>query len=265
MNGKIAARIGAFTAIIGAVVVIFLTKERNEEPPAADDGVVQAAEVEQAAAADPLPTLVEFGSDSCIPCKKMAPILDQLEKDFAGQFNVEFRDIRKHPELAKPHGVNIMPTQIFFDADGNELDRHIGFISRNDIMKLWEKHGYSFTAALTPSVQYVAMYLHNTVRCEGCLQIEAAAKAVMERTFAEHLASSDLAWQALDMEQPEHEHYQDDFMLTTPSLVLVRAAGGAIEDWTVLEDVWEHMHAPTDLEAYIIRETEQFMTPDVDA
>lgn len=92
-------------------------------------------------AARQLPRLVDVGADRCIPCKAMAPILDQLRAEFAGRLEVTFVDVWKSPELAEPYGVRIIPTQIFFGRDGRELARHQGFISREEILAKWKALG----------------------------------------------------------------------------------------------------------------------------
>ena len=91
-----------------------------------------------------LPRLVDLGADKCIPCKKMAPILEALREDFAGQFEVVFVDVWKNRQAAEPYELNLIPTQIFFDEEGDELFRHEGFFSRDDILATWSDLGYAF-------------------------------------------------------------------------------------------------------------------------
>ncbi len=88
-----------------------------------------------------LPRLLDLGADKCVPCKMMAPILDELKIEFAGVFEVEFIDVWKTPGAAESHGVKIIPTQIFYAADGRELARHEGFFSREDILAKWRELG----------------------------------------------------------------------------------------------------------------------------
>ncbi|MCW8860142.1 MAG: thioredoxin family protein [Deltaproteobacteria bacterium] len=92
-----------------------------------------------------LPKLVDVGADRCVPCIKMAPILDKLKADFAGVMEVEFIDAWKRKEEAKKYAVRMIPTQIFYAADGEELFRHVGFYGREDILNKWQELGYSFT------------------------------------------------------------------------------------------------------------------------
>jgi thioredoxin 1 len=94
-----------------------------------------------APSARPLPRLVDVGADRCIPCKAMAPVLEALRADYAGRLEVTFVDVWKSPDLAAPYGVRIIPTQIFFGADGRELARHQGFMSREEILAQWKAVG----------------------------------------------------------------------------------------------------------------------------
>ena len=91
-----------------------------------------------------LPRLVDLGADTCIPCKMMAPILDDLKKEYAGRMEVVFIDVWKKREEAGRYGIQLIPTQIFYGADGKELYRHQGFIGKEDILATWKKLGYDF-------------------------------------------------------------------------------------------------------------------------
>ncbi len=94
--------------------------------------------------AEGLPKLVDVGADKCIPCIKMAPILDKLKADFAGKMDVQFVDAWKNRQEAGKYGIRIIPTQIFFDPDGRELYRHVGFYGREEILGKWQQLGYEF-------------------------------------------------------------------------------------------------------------------------
>jgi thioredoxin 1 len=88
-----------------------------------------------------LPKLIELGADKCIPCKMMAPILEELKSEYAGRLEVVFIDVWKNPEKGREYGIRVIPTQILYDADGNEFYRHVGFFSKEDILKTYRKKG----------------------------------------------------------------------------------------------------------------------------
>lgn len=88
-----------------------------------------------------LPRLLDLGSVECIPCKKMAPLLEELKKEYAGKLIVEFIDVWENPDAGDKYGISLIPTQIFFDAQGKELFRHEGFFSKEDILAKWQEFG----------------------------------------------------------------------------------------------------------------------------
>ena len=92
-------------------------------------------------AKQPLPKLLDLGANKCIPCKAMAPILEELKKEYAGKLEVEFIDVWKNPDAGKPYAIQMIPTQIFFDASGKELFRHTGFFGKDDILAKWKELG----------------------------------------------------------------------------------------------------------------------------
>lgn len=81
------------------------------------------------------PTVVDLGARSCIPCRKMAPILESLSGEYRGKAGVLFIDVRDDEAAAKKFRVQMIPTQIFFNAQGKEVKRHIGFMDKAAILK----------------------------------------------------------------------------------------------------------------------------------
>ena len=94
----------------------------------------------QPATASP-PRLLDLGATKCIPCKMMAPILEELKREHEGRLKVEFIDVWEKPDEAKKYDIRLIPTQIFFDASGREKFRHEGFFSKEDILRKWKELG----------------------------------------------------------------------------------------------------------------------------
>jgi len=88
-----------------------------------------------------LPRLVDLGSTTCIPCKEMAPILEELKAEFKGKVSVEFIDVNENVAAADAYKINVIPTQVFLDKDGQEVFRHEGFFPKADILAQFEKMG----------------------------------------------------------------------------------------------------------------------------
>jgi thioredoxin 1 len=88
-----------------------------------------------------LPRLIDLGADKCIPCKMMAPILEELKVEYRGRFEVDVIDVWKKPEAGRQWRIRVIPTQIFIDQSGKELYRHEGFFSKEYILKKWKELG----------------------------------------------------------------------------------------------------------------------------
>lgn len=117
--------------VLGGALAFVLVAKRNKTT-AADASAVR--DVPASATMAAIPRLVDLGSKSCIPCKMMAPILDQLRTEQAGKLQVEFIDVHQDEAAAEQYGINVIPTQILYDAAGKELWRHEGFLSKEDIL-----------------------------------------------------------------------------------------------------------------------------------
>ena len=131
-------------ALAVAVGAVFAMKQRAT--PGEDIRLVPVrAAVETSADADaPLPRLVDLGSDKCQSCKAMVPVLEALTRNYDGRLEVVFIDVWKNPEEADRYGIQLIPTQIYFDSGGKELFRNEGFSSKEDILATWKDLGFDF-------------------------------------------------------------------------------------------------------------------------
>lgn len=85
-----------------------------------------------------LPVLVDFYSDSCIPCKKMAPLLGALEDDYEDRLKVVKVNVNFDKELAQTYEVQASPTLLFF-KDGQEVSRIRGAVGKADLKEAVDK------------------------------------------------------------------------------------------------------------------------------
>ena len=86
-------------------------------------------------------TFIELGADKCIPCKAMQPVMREIAQTYKGTIQVVFYDVWKAPEHAKEYGIQMIPTQIFFNKTGDEIFRHVGFFAKDDIIKMLKEKG----------------------------------------------------------------------------------------------------------------------------
>ncbi|MBU5638674.1 thioredoxin family protein [Geomonas sp. Red69] len=81
------------------------------------------------------PTVIDLGARTCIPCKKMAPILEDLAAKYRGKASVLFIDVHADNAAAERFKVQMIPTQVFFDAKGREVKRHVGALEKADLVR----------------------------------------------------------------------------------------------------------------------------------
>jgi thioredoxin 1 len=81
------------------------------------------------------PALYEFGSKYCIPCKEMKEVMAGLKAQYGNQ--VEFRMVYVDEErpLFGEYKIVAIPTQVFLNPEGKEVDRHIGALSKEEVIK----------------------------------------------------------------------------------------------------------------------------------
>jgi thioredoxin 1 len=87
------------------------------------------------------PVVMEFGGETCIPCRQMQPVLQEIRAELGKKGRVHNFWIQTHPEVARQFKVMAMPTQIVFDAKGTEVFRHIGFFPLPEFRKVLKEKG----------------------------------------------------------------------------------------------------------------------------
>ncbi|MCM2356742.1 MAG: thioredoxin family protein [Geobacteraceae bacterium] len=121
-----------FSAVPPMLMLMFMlmvADAAHAELPSATEATVRQALSSGKAA------VIDLGARTCIPCKKMAPILESLAKEYRGRAGVLFIDVHEDKAAAGKFRVQMIPTQVFFDAQGKESKRHIGFMDRAEIIR----------------------------------------------------------------------------------------------------------------------------------
>jgi thioredoxin 1 len=88
-----------------------------------------------------LPLLLDLGAGKCTACSMMEDVLAGLEQEFSGSLRVRMIDVSQHPGAKEAFGIRMIPTQIFYDGEGQELFRHEGFMGRVAILEKWKEFG----------------------------------------------------------------------------------------------------------------------------
>lgn len=87
-----------------------------------------------------IPVLVEFYSESCIPCKRLSPILGDLEEEYEDKLKVVKVNVNFDEKLAQDYDVLASPTMVLF-KNGEEINRIRGLKKKNEIEEILNIRG----------------------------------------------------------------------------------------------------------------------------
>lgn len=114
--------------LLACTITLLLSGVAQAELPSATDTTIRKA------LASGRPTVIDLGARTCIPCKKMAPILESLASEYRGKASVLFVDVNEDSAAAARFRIQMIPTQVFFNAQGKEIKRHIGAMEKVEIV-----------------------------------------------------------------------------------------------------------------------------------
>lgn len=122
--------VGAAALAMGVIVSTGCAPEQSMPPASASPDAVQQA------LATGKPVVVEFGANACAACREMKPVLEALRREHGDRIGVVDVDLiaQKHMGYLQRYRIQLMPTQVFFDAQGRETGRHMGKISADEIL-----------------------------------------------------------------------------------------------------------------------------------
>ena len=81
------------------------------------------------------PVLVDFWATWCMPCRMLAPTIEELAEDLEGKVIVGKVNVDEAPELARKYRVASIPTLLVFE-NGAEVRRSVGVVAREDILDM---------------------------------------------------------------------------------------------------------------------------------
>jgi thioredoxin 1 len=98
--------------------------------------IVDDSNFEEIVVKSDLPVVVDFWAEWCGPCRMIAPIIDDLSREFEGRARVAKCDVDESPGVAATYGIRNIPTVLFF-KDGKVADKQVGAVPKiNFVNKL---------------------------------------------------------------------------------------------------------------------------------
>jgi hypothetical protein len=122
-----------------------------------------------------------------------------------------------------------------------------------------DSNAVSSSAGNPNNTVVIAYYFHRSIRCAGCLEIEANAKRVIEESFATQIADKKLIWAPFNLDEPGGEEFGKEFDVSASTLVLSKTKSGNHTEYKKLEKVWQFAHEPEAFGAYVKDEVKQFL------
>ena len=83
--------------------------------------------------------VLDFSATWCGPCRQLAPTIETLEKEYAGKVAIEKIDVDQNSELASKYSIEAIPTLVYLDALGQEIERTTGIVSETDIRRILDR------------------------------------------------------------------------------------------------------------------------------
>ncbi|MDY0041241.1 MAG: thioredoxin domain-containing protein [Desulforhabdus sp.] len=118
--------VSVFAFLLGSAMMTFAVEESTLPPQVPVKGMV---------------TMLDLGATKCIPCKMMAPIIEELKEEYKGKAAILFIDVWEHRDEVPKYGIRAIPTQIFYAKNGEEVYRHEGFMDKESIVAELQKLG----------------------------------------------------------------------------------------------------------------------------
>ena len=94
---------------------------------------------EQSVVKSQTPVLVDFWAEWCMPCRRIAPAVDQLATDYAGRLTVAKMNVDENPVVPTRFGIGVIPTLMLFKG-GSLVDTIVGAVDKDVIRKMVERH-----------------------------------------------------------------------------------------------------------------------------
>lgn len=129
----------SFLVIIFASIIITSCQSDKSKDNATEESTTSKEYVPMGNIGEPkqseidLPKVIDFSAVWCGPCQMLKPIFEELESEYAGRVDFETVDVDEDPEKATEYGIEAMPTLVFLDKDGKEVNRIVGLVDKSEL------------------------------------------------------------------------------------------------------------------------------------
>ena len=121
--------------LMGAAIALLsfaACSSNNQDSKANSEKTVEVSETVEATAAEADLQVIDFYATWCGPCKQLAPIIEKMEKKYAGKIAFSRVDVDAEPQLAEQYNIKAMPTLVFVKG-GEVIDVAVGLMSEAEL------------------------------------------------------------------------------------------------------------------------------------
>ena len=119
--------------LIFAVTVMTACGSKEEQKQSADNTPKQETVTTQEIETPKVAKIIDFSATWCGPCRQMIPVIEEISKKYEGIVEIEKIDIDENRQMAEKYAVESIPTLVYLDAFGNEIDRSVGYKDAKEV------------------------------------------------------------------------------------------------------------------------------------
>ena len=135
----------------------------------------------------------------------------------------------------------------------------IGLFSMNNTIAETGKRDGGSASVKETSSKFVAYYFHGNFRCNNCRKIEQYSREAVDLYFSEQLKTGELTFKVINTDEPENEHFVEDYQLYTRSLIIAEFKDGKQVKWKNLAKVWDYLNDEEKFYKYVKSEIQNYL------
>ena len=135
----------------------------------------------------------------------------------------------------------------------------IGLFSMNTTIAETGKSDGGSVSGKETSNKFIAYYFHGNFRCNNCRKIEEYSREAVELYFSEQLKTGELTFKVINTDEPENEHFVEDYQLYTRSLIIAEFKDGKQVKWKNLAKVWDYLNDEEKFYKYVKSEIQNYL------
>ena len=95
------------------------------------------------------------------------------------------------------------------------------------------------------------VYFHATMRCDGCIKVEAAINRAVNKVFAKEMKSGKIVFESIDFQDDKNTALANEFKIDEQTLIAMKMKDGKVAKFSNMKDFWDKCNKDEDIEKYV--------------